>query len=141
MLEIPRINLPQFDLPAIVSLTVAEIKALSDAELLEILSGESKHEGIIPGSLQQLITAELLERSLAKSRVPHWSVLPSFCLLITSVVLALIGVIVALATVPQVQQLLSTTQPVQPSIAPAPNAPVPSSVATSQAAPAQKVQK
>jgi hypothetical protein len=116
MFTMPRIDLPRIKT---VNLTIAQVKALSGAELLEILNGESEHEGIIPLSLQKIITAELLARDLAKGRVPHWSVLPSFWLLVTAVVLALVGAVAALLALPQVQQRVFAEPVRQPIIPPA----------------------
>ncbi len=100
MFEAPRF--PSIDFPQIevVELTVAEIKAMSDAELLSVLSGESEHEGIVPQPLQQLITAELLARTLAKNAKPHWSVVPSFWLLVAATLLAFVAAVAAILALP-----------------------------------------
>jgi Zn-dependent protease with chaperone function len=102
MFTMPPISIPE--LKKTVSLSVSQVNAMSDAELLAVLSGESGHEGIVPIQLQQIITSELLARGLAKGSKPHWSVLPSFWLLVISVALALVGAITALLSLPQVQQ-------------------------------------
>lgn len=81
MYEIPRINIPHLKT---VSLSVDEVKAMPDAELLAVLSGESNHEGIVTPALQQLINYELQRRTIERKSKPHWSVIPSFCLLIVS---------------------------------------------------------
>ena len=101
--ELPKVELPKIpELPEIkyVDLTVVQVKAMTDSELLSILSGESELEGIISLPLQQLITSELLARTLANTSKPHWSVVPSFCLLVIATVLALVANIVALLAMP-----------------------------------------
>jgi hypothetical protein len=79
MFQLPRIDIPKLKS---VSLSVSEVEAMSDTELLSVLSGESKHEGIVPFPLQQVITSELLRRNMERTSKPHWSVTPSFWLLI-----------------------------------------------------------
>jgi hypothetical protein len=84
-----------------VDLTVSQIKAMPDSELLSILSGESEHQGIVPARLQQLITSELLFRTLANTSKPHWSVVPSFWLLIATTILAVVAAVAAVLALPQ----------------------------------------
>jgi hypothetical protein len=103
MFEIPR-DILQMPSVKVVGLTVAEVKALSDVQLLNLLNGESEHEGVVPLPLMQVINAELSERALARARVPHWSVLPSFWLLVISVLLAVVAVVAGVLALPQVQQ-------------------------------------
>jgi UPF0716 family protein affecting phage T7 exclusion len=115
MFEMPRFEMPEIE---VVDLTVAQLKAMSDGELLKLLSGESDLKGMIPLPLQQLITSELLARGLAKASKPHWSVVPSFWMLIATVLLALAGVVVAILALPQTQQIIQPTTPIQ-AVAPA----------------------
>lgn len=79
--EIPKIVIPKF-----LRLTHAQVKAMSNKELLKVLSGETyeEYEAISP-SLQSLVNVELITRA----NKSHWSVIPSFLLLIVSVALAL----------------------------------------------------
>lgn len=74
---------------------------MTDAELLSILSGESEHQGIISAPLQQLITSELLSRTLANTSKPHWSVVPSFWLLIATTIMAVVAAVAAILALPQ----------------------------------------
>lgn len=133
MADIPRFDPAFFSIPEppelpdleFVDLTVSQIKAMSDAELLSILSGESEHhQGIVSMPLQQLITSELLSRTLAKTSKPHWSVVPSFWLLIATTVLAIIATAATVLALPQLstkinQQKLEPAQPSAPLVKPA----------------------
>ena len=81
---------PEFIEPKFLKLTHDQIKAMDTEELLKILSGEAYTEyDAISSPLQSLINAELQERSLIMASKAHWSVIPSFLLLIISVALAL----------------------------------------------------
>ena len=112
MADIPRFDPAFFSIPAapelpelpeleFVDLTVSQIKAMPDSELLSILSGESEHQGIVSAPLQQLITSELLCRTLANTSKPHWSVVPSFWLLIATTILAVVAAVAAVLALPQ----------------------------------------
>lgn len=94
-----------------VDLTVAQVKAMSDSELLSILSGESEHQGIVPLSMQQLITSELLARTLINTTKPHWSVVPSFWLLVLATLLALVAAVAAVLALPQSSAISKDSQP------------------------------
>lgn len=108
-------ELPELPELQFVDLTVAQIKAMPDSELLSILSGESEHQGIITLPLQQLITSELLARTLANTSKPHWSVVPSFWLLVAATILALIAAVAAVLALPQ---LSASTRPLPSQLAP-----------------------
>lgn len=74
------------------SLSLKEIKKLSDEDLLRLLSGEG-HDGHILGRTVQLISNEILIRQVKESSKPHWT--------------AYIGILLALvAAVTGVVQLL-----------------------------------
>lgn len=87
-----------------IDLSLSEVKAMSDDELLAVIAGESRHEGFLSAQLQQLITAELIRRNLEKASKPHWSVTPSFWLLIIGTSAACIAAYPVLFPQPQVQQ-------------------------------------
>ena len=89
MYEIPKIEMPSVQVRRF---TAAEVKIMSDEDLLKILSGENLAHGMLPAPTQQLISAELLSRSLARASKPHWSIVPSFALLIVSVILSIIAI-------------------------------------------------
>ncbi len=55
------------------SLSLKEIKSLSDGELLKLLSNEG-HDGHILDRTMQLISNEILIRQIKKSSKPHWTV-------------------------------------------------------------------
>lgn len=101
MFQIPRIEFPEIK---IVSLSVEEVKAMSDVDLLALLSGERKPEGMIPLPVQQVITSELLTRSISRGSRPHWSVTPSFWLLIIGTSAACIAAYPVIFSPPQPQQ-------------------------------------
>lgn len=85
-------------------ISVAKLKAMSDAELLAALNGEDGRKGMMTLQFATLITSELQARSIERAGKPHWSAVPSFWLLVTSVVLSLVAIVVAVFTLPQVQQ-------------------------------------
>ena len=89
--------LPEFKF---VELTVSQVKAMTDAELLAVLSGEDGQDAMVPQPLQQLITSELLTRALSRNAKPHWSVVPSFWLLVSATILALIAAAAAVLGLP-----------------------------------------
>lgn len=102
--ELPRMpEMPKF---RFVDLTADQIKALPDAELLRVLSGEYGGGAIVPAPLQQLVAAELHTRALAAASKPHWSVVPAFWLLVVTAILALVAAGAAVLALPQVQHLL-----------------------------------
>ena len=99
---------PEIKMPEIrfVSLTADQIKALTDGELLRVLSGEYGDGAIVSGPLQQLVSAELQARALAAASKPHWSVVPAFWLILVTAILALVAAAAAVFALPQVQHLL-----------------------------------
>ena len=78
-------------LPPQVSLTLEEIRQLSDDELLMLLSGEGR-DGVIPAPLLQAISYELTSRQIQRASKPHWTIKPAFYLLIIAVFLAAIPI-------------------------------------------------
>jgi len=109
--EHPGFNL-KFEMPEIpeapesielnfLSLTIEQIKSMSDDELLKTLSGEALGEYAISIPLQMLINAELQSRILIRTSKPHWSVIPSFWLLVTAVSITMLALIVSIIALPQ----------------------------------------
>jgi hypothetical protein len=132
MFELPSFQMPKAPkLPEIkwLDLTVDQVKSMSDADLLKILSGESELDGTMSMPVQQLITSELLSRGIAKGSKPQWSVVPSFWLLVLTAILAFVAAVAAVISLPQAQRLIqppaSATSPAQR--APQKQAPPPSS--------------
>lgn len=105
----PRIEMPPaIEMPEIrfVELSVEQIQAMSDAELLSVLSGEYGDGAMLTAGLQQLVATELHSRGLLAASKPHWSVVPSFWLLVVTASLALIAAVAAVLALPQVQRFL-----------------------------------
>ncbi|EYT12708.1 hypothetical protein J595_04058 [Acinetobacter sp. 1592897] len=71
VLEMPDLNM--------LDLSYDQIKALTDEELVKLLSGES-HEGFIREPTIQLISNELLMRQIKESSKHHWTTVPAFIL-------------------------------------------------------------
>ncbi len=99
----PAVEMPQL---SFVDLSVEQVRAMSDAELLSVLSGEYGDGAILPAGLQQLVATELHSRGLLAAFKPHWSVVPSFWLLVLTAALALIAAVAAVLALPQIQRLL-----------------------------------
>lgn len=84
--------------PKFLKLSHAQIKAMSTTELLKILSGEAYEEyDAISSPLQSLINIELVTRATKT----HWSVIPSFLLLVVSVILTTASVYIAFVQAPE----------------------------------------
>lgn len=71
------------------SLSLKEIKSLSDEELLKLLSNEG-HDGHMLDRTVQLISNEILIRQIKESSKPNWTVRPTFFLLIITLILTAI---------------------------------------------------
>lgn len=124
-------------------ISVAKVKAMSDAELLAALNGEDGRKGMMTMQFIQLITSELQARSIERAGKPHWSTVSSFWLLVTSVVLSIVAVVVAVIALPQVQQRVSASSPQHQTPAPGQSTPSSSPPASqnSPPAPTNKPQK
>jgi len=92
-------------------ISVAKVKAMTDAELLAALNGEDGRKGMMTMQFLQLITSELQARNIERAGKPHWSTVPSFWLLVISVFLSIVAIVVAFFALPQVQQLVFPEQP------------------------------
>jgi len=91
MFQLPNIKIPGCDDLKVASLSSADIKSLSDSELLQILSGEKKLDGIVNIPMQNLITSELHARAIAMASKPHWSVSPGFVLSVISLIASVLA--------------------------------------------------
>lgn|GEM_PF-2478964 len=78
VLEMPELNM--------LDLSYDQIKALTDEELVKLLSGEG-HAGFIREPTIQLISNELLGRQIKESSKHHWTTVPAFILLIVTLIL------------------------------------------------------
>ena len=85
-------------------ISVSKLKQMSDTELLAALNGEDGRKGMMTMQFIQLITSELQVRSVEKAGKPHWSTVPSFWLLVTSLILSVVAIVVSVFGLPQVQQ-------------------------------------
>ena len=99
------------------------LKAMSDDELLDALSGNDGSKGMVTMQYLQAISAELQRRAIEKASHPHWSVTPSFWLLVTSVLLSLTAIVLAALALPPVQKHVFQDQQVTQQSAPAANTP------------------
>jgi hypothetical protein len=104
-----RIEVPDMSYMTPRRISVATVKAMSDVELLAALNDEDGREGMMTMQFVQIITTELQARSIERASQPHWSTVPSFWLLVTTVVLSISALIVAVIALPQVQQYFSPT--------------------------------
>lgn len=87
VLEMPDLNM--------LDLSYDQIKALTDEELVKLLSGEG-HKGFIREPTIQLISNELLGRQIKESSKPHWTVTPTFIVGCIAAILAAISIIVTI---------------------------------------------
>jgi hypothetical protein len=97
-------------------LTLAEIREASSEELLGFLAAGGNERGTFDHNTAAAINAELTYRATR----PHWTVLPSFRMLIVSTLLAAAGLLVALL-LPLLQQAREA-KPQDPAQAPRPQA-------------------
>ncbi len=85
VLEMPDLNM--------LDLSYDQIKALTDEELVKLLSGEG-HEGFIREPTIQLISNELLLRQIKESSKPHWTINPTFyAVIFFGIVTVIIGIL------------------------------------------------
>jgi len=122
-----------------VRLRIEDMKGMSDAELLAVLNGEGGPRGMMTGQTAQLIASELQARAIDRAGKPHWSTVPSFWLLVTSVVLSLVAIVVAVFGLPQVQQRVFPNQPQLQAPAPDQSTTASSPPASKHSAPSQSV--
>lgn len=78
-----------------ISLTVEQIKEMSDDELKSVLSGAYQPEKILPMPLQSLIVCELSDRSIKRSHKPHVVKYYDFWFGVITITLTAIGVWIA----------------------------------------------
>lgn len=79
----------------VAEISAADIKTMNDGDIIAILTGEKTMGGIIPLATQKVLTNELLTRTIKTASKPHWSVIPSFWLLVTTVVLTALALLMA----------------------------------------------
>lgn len=79
------------------------LRGMRDEQLLDLLGGGGDDAGTVYPAAAQAIAAELLRRQFERSRRPHWSVIPSFWLLVASVLVALAGLALTVVALPRPQ--------------------------------------
>lgn len=100
--EIPEsVEVVEPEEPEYIILTADEIKSKTDDELVKILSGESHSDKALSLSTQSLITTELISRSVNKASKPHWTITPSFIVIVVAMVFS------GIAAWPVIQEWLS----------------------------------
>ena len=74
---------------------------MTDDELLAVLHGEDDSgQDSLDMPSRQAIQKALMTRAINRSRTPHWSVVPSFWLLVASLVIAITALCVAWMALP-----------------------------------------
>ncbi|HEY9135821.1 MAG TPA: hypothetical protein VIM85_08505, partial [Pseudomonadales bacterium] len=83
-------NFPDFELPQMkqVEFSTEQIRAMSDSDLAKALNGEYGEGDIVSSVTINALLAEQLSRTIKVSSKPHWTVLPTFGLVIISVLLS-----------------------------------------------------
>lgn len=80
--------------------SVRQIRVMSDAQIMSIMSGESDIEGTLYQDTLHLLSAELNRREIQRSSKPHWTTTPAFILsavaAVASVVAAVVSVVALL---------------------------------------------
>lgn len=137
MKTLNRIEMPDMSHAIPMRISVAKVKAMSDAELLAALNGEDGRKGMMTMQFLQLITSELQARSIERAGKPHWSTVPSFWLLVISAVAACIAAYPILFPPPQALPPAAATAPPAQTIQPASGKPASSPPASRSSAPTQ----
>lgn len=81
--------------------SAAELRAMSDEQLLDLLSSGGNDQGTLYPAAAHAVSAELLRRQIERSAQPHWSVTPSFWVSAVSAMAALAGLVVGLLALPR----------------------------------------
>ena len=72
------------------------IRAMSDDEIMSVISGDADIEGTLYPAMLHLLSTELNRREIQRSSQPHWTTTPAFIL---SAVAAVASVVAAVASV------------------------------------------
>ena len=70
--HIPKIEPPKVNLKT-AAISATQIKEMKDEEIKAVLTGEKDMGGMLPLSLQQALSNELLTRQIKEAGKPHWS--------------------------------------------------------------------
>ncbi len=110
--DISRFAMPDIEAPKMPEIKFAEIsssdiKAMKDDEIVQILTGEKDMCGMLDLGTRQVLTNELMARTIKQASQPHWSVKPSFWLLVITVILTALTLLATIFSLPQVQKLLN----------------------------------
>ncbi len=75
--------------------SISQIRAMSDEQIMSILSGEAKLEGTLYQDTLHLLSAELNRREIQQASKPHWTTTPAFILSAVAAVASVIAAVVS----------------------------------------------
>lgn len=78
-------------------ISIADIKKMSDDEIMAVLNGESDIEGMVGPGLQAALQVELTRREIARATKRHWTVVPTFWLVVLTFLVAVASVFFQIA--------------------------------------------
>lgn len=85
--------------------SVRQVRAMSDAQIMSIMSGEAHIEGTLYADTLHLLSAELNRREIQRSSKPHWTTTPAFILSAVAAVASVVAAVVSVVA------LLKVTEP------------------------------
>lgn len=140
--NIPKLEFPKIPEIKAANLSSSEIKAMTDDEIIAILTGEKNVNGILPLATQKVLTNELLTRSIKRASKPHWTIPVGFWIAVIAMIAACIAAYPVLFPAQASRAALEAPKPVQ-TIQPAQNKPsnLQQQSIDSQAIPKNKQQK
>lgn len=75
--------------------SIKQIQAMSDAEIMSIMSGEAGLRGTLYQDTLHLLSTELTRREVERSRNPHWTVKAGLALSAVAALASVVGVIIS----------------------------------------------
>lgn len=73
--------------------SIQKIRAMSDEEIMSILSGEAGIEGTLYHDTLHLLSTELNRREIQRASKPHWTTVPAFWLTVVAAAGGVAGVV------------------------------------------------
>jgi len=73
--------------------SIQKIRAMSDEEIMSILSGEAGIEGTLYHDTLHLLSTELNRREIQRASRPHWTTVPAFWLTVVAAAGGVAGVV------------------------------------------------
>lgn len=70
-----------------------EIRAMSDEEIMQVMSGDSGIEGTLYHDMLHLLSTELNRREIQRASKPHWTTVPAFWLTVVAAAGGVAGVV------------------------------------------------